>query len=883
MKKGLLQWRLWMGCLTTFFLLSFSANAQYARPKARFVASEVQQFGFDDYDYRILQWRDNYELLTNADSLKIPIPYKSMLRGSVDHVSLVLDPSIDSLSRLTFEIGDTSVFLNHTRISRDTLELELPVSDSNYLLKVYYKGQLETALNVINYDELTYKVKVIPLSGSVEIDSLNHYLNRVYAQAGISLNLSLDDRYRLNTEIDSIFANPSSNHERYTQQMIEVRDDYFDLYGYEKGTYYMFIVADFVSPDFEGYMVRNKGVGFVKRGAKDVFYEIAHQLGYGIGQFNDLWKDNGPTKGSTTNLMDVNGTHLTHEQWIMIRENGEMVAYFDEFEDVRANNGIIAYYLWEENADGTIKVKNNNIRGAIRRPYKRNTYSLYLDIDNFLFYQLFNIGPYSICLLHILAFLLLAFSSVWVRRRLVRKVKFIKRRRIFRWLARLASFVVHAGLFWLLFLAINEGYYMFEVHNGKIDSLKGQSLFRAEREIFHNQNLRRQAEDKIGSELLIKKSNGDWILEKRKPVLYFTVREKNGKRTLRFTDDSDVLYLPTLNFRPKKVQTHYFVYRYVDENEEVVEERVFNHIGVDLTDKLELEDPAERIVLFVNGYRPTSLGGSFEDNFADIQNNGLEFRNSSNVIDTDDRYEYWRPYREIDLKFAKRLNATATYYADGHHSVTTSNHKTLIDFTQHSLKYPKRCRNENHHVCKHQKKGWKWLGLERKVPTYKTQPLKPNVKGFEERRENGKIAGRNLLQLLNEIPSKSGNDTLFIVAHSMGYAYALGIVDEMRGNINFGGFYIIAAENAESGEVKQDEWEEIWQFGSDFEANKISAPCLLDGIAPQTKAAGLSPRKRVYIPDQYYKRMGFFDSHFIGHYTWIFDIPRNKAGYIQQR
>ncbi|MCR9171888.1 MAG: hypothetical protein NXI10_05315 [bacterium] len=880
MKKSLLQWEIWVGCVITFLWLSADATAQFAQPKARFVASDVQQFGFDDY--RVFQWRDQYEVLTYRDSLKQPIPYKSMLQGSVDHVNLVLDKSVDTLSRLSFKMGDSSVVLNYTRISRDTLQLELPPADSNYLLKVYYNKQLETALQVINYEELTFKVKVIPLTGKTEADSLHQYLNRIYAQAGISLDVSVEERYKLNSEIDSIFANPSKDHDRYTQQMIEVRDDYFDQFGQEENTYYIFIVADFVAPEVQGYMVRNKGVGFVKTGANDVFYEIAHQLGYGIGQFNDLWKDKGPTKGTTRNLMDIQGTHLTHEQWGMIRSSGGLISYFDDFEDVRANNGIIAYYLWEENKDGTIKVENNNLLGAVTRPFKRNTYSLYLDIDNFLFYQLFDIGPYSICLLHFLSLFLMIFSSIWIRRRVVRRVQFIKKRWIFRFSTRILSFGVHGVLFWALFLLINEGYYMFEVDNGKIESLDGKSLFRTKRELFNNQNLRRKAEENLGSEVLIKKSNGEWILEKRKPVLYFTVRRKNGKRTLRFKEDSETLYLPTLNYR-RKVKTHYFVYRYVDENDEIVQEKVFNHVGVDITEKLFLEDPAERIVLFVNGYRPTSLGGSFEDNFRDVQRKGLEFPNSSNVIDTTDGFNYWRPYKEIDLKFAKRLNATARYYADGHHSVSTSNHETLIDFTQHSLNYPKRCKNKNRHVCKYQKKGWKWLGLQRNVPTYETQPLDPNEDGFEQRRENGRIAGRNFLQMLNEIPSNSDDDTLFIVAHSMGYAYALGIIDVMRGKINFGGFYIIAAENAESGEVVEAEWEEIWQFGSDFEAHKISAPCLLDGIAPQTKAAGLSPRKRVYIPEKYYNRMGFFDSHFVGHYTWIFDIPEDEPGYIEQR
>jgi hypothetical protein len=148
---------------------------------------------------------------------------------------------------------------------------------------------------------------------------------------------------------------------------------------------------------------------------------------------------------------------------------------------------------------------------------------------------------------------------------------------------------------------------------------------------------------------------------------------------------------------------------------------------------------------------------------------------------------------------------------------------------------------------------------------------------------NGKIAGRNLYQILNEIPNKSTNDTLFIIAHSMGFAYAQGIIDELRGKINLGGYYIIAPENATAGKVEPREWKEIWQYGSDHNAHKDYAPCLLDGIAPQKKVGGLSGNHRIFIPEKFYNRMGFYDSHFIGHYRWIFDISRNESGYIKQR
>lgn len=157
-----------------------------------------------------------------------------------------------------------------------------------------------------------------------------------------------------------------------------------------------------------------------------------------------------------------------------------------------------------------------------------------------------------------------------------------------------------------------------------------------------------------------------------------------------------------------------------------------------------------------------------------------------------------------------------------------------------------------------------------------------NKKGFLLRRENGRVAGRNLLQLLNEMPNSSRNDTLYLVAHSMGYAYSLGMMDVLRGQMQFGGCFIIAPENASAGKVFPEEWKEIWQYGSNFEKVGREAPCLQDGVAPQVAVAGLPNSKRVFIPRRLYLKKGFFDSHFIGYYTWIFDIPKGQRGAIKQ-
>jgi hypothetical protein len=312
-------------------------------------------------------------------------------------------------------------------------------------------------------------------------------------------------------------------------------------------------------------------------------------------------------------------------------------------------------------------------------------------------------------------------------------------------------------------------------------------------------------------------------------------------------------------------------------------QKIFNHLGFDLTDKLNLEDPAKRILLLVNGYRPTSVGHSFEENFEDIKKNGLEHPNSSNLIYDFDRYNYWSPWQKMDARFKKKINPSETYYADGHFSVTTSNHRSLLNFTHLSTIYPKRCKNAKKHTCWKTTKNSTGIFGDKKVNTYDLLPTASNKKGFKERYENGKIAAKNLLQIFNEIPNKSANDTIYIVAHSMGYAYSLGMIDVLRGKINFGGFYILAPENAGQGIVNRTEWKEVWQYGSELNQNKKDAPCLQDGVAPQTCAGGLSEINRCYIPDRFYHRKGFFDSHFIGYYTWIFNLEKDQKGAIKQR
>jgi hypothetical protein len=272
---------------------------------------------------------------------------------------------------------------------------------------------------------------------------------------------------------------------------------------------------------------------------------------------------------------------------------------------------------------------------------------------------------------------------------------------------------------------------------------------------------------------------------------------------------------------------------------------------------------SRNVLLFVNGYR-------------DNAPNMVEFAQSANEIYTGDIFNYWEG---IDAEFINRIGTKNVVYADGHHSVSTSNHLTQNAFLgsyASSLNAKKASEEQNY-----------------PIPTV-TLHTAPNVSGFTIRKNHGNLAGDKLLVKLNngEIPCQKNSsgkiiDTLDIVCHSMGFAYAQGIIEKLRGKIIFGRYYILAAENPCSGIVKIDgEWQEIWQYGS----NEAQEPNFYqDGVAPQCRINGLEKLPsaktiggRVYIP--LVEPRGFLVSHSISNYKWIFNsIGSGEKGYVKKR
>jgi hypothetical protein len=542
--------------------------------------------------------------------------------------------------------------------------------------------------------------------------------------------------------------------------------------------------------------------------------------------------------------------------------------FHDDVENIASTNGLVAYAFWEKNPNGSLQLNQ-----GIHLPFKRNFGKVNLAVDNYWirpFYVRANrfVAPVHVALVLLAFFIMLVFRKKVNER--VDSVLHVHQRWAFRFL-RLFLWIIFFIIGYLVFWTTDSLYKHWFFGASNYASLGKISRSDFINHLNNSTLVVDQATNRLYWEVYIK-DNNHWKMRRMKKVLYFrvVVDSLGRKKRMRFSHDSNMLRWD--NYQAQ-AQTHLLVYAFYDEKGTFLNRSVFNYTHVDISQKFVQPDVGKRILVFVNGYRPVSTSGSSDAALVSIQKNGLEFSDSRNICFTDDRFNYWRPWGGFDLQFIERIKPNEVYYADGHHSVATSNHGSILNFLQTASEFPKPCKGK--HRCEYFKSH------DIRHRTLSKLPFKSNAQGFEKRRKNGRIAGRNLLQLLNEVPNLSKNDTLFFVAHSMGYAYALGMIDALGFQCQYKAFYIIAPENAQAGKVNQNQWKEIYQYGCFAFGPLRQAACLQDGIAPQTRVKGLPSEYRLTFPASYERKMGFSGSHFVGHYDWIFDIPQGQKGAVK--
>lgn len=253
----------------------------------------------------------------------------------------------------------------------------------------------------------------------------------------------------------------------------------------------------------------------------------------------------------------------------------------------------------------------------------------------------------------------------------------------------------------------------------------------------------------------------------------------------------------------------------------------------------------QRFLVFSNGYRGLHLDSvtTSNDIFTVSPAGGMSPAG------------YWF---DIDDTLIARFQPVTPLYIDGHHPVATSTHRT---------------------------KGrsmWSWFvtrfgWVGRSNWGFNDEP---NEEGFQVRYDNGKRCGE---RFLGEYIQSNKADTLDVVCHSMGYAYALGFLEVVRPHVVLGKMLIMAPESPGVKGMNWNEFQEVWQYGSDrFEENAL-VTCRQDGIAPQCAVMGierLEPGKggRLFIPKG--AKLGFVRSHHLSYWDWFYWIKKGDRGWF---
>lgn len=356
-----------------------------------------------------------------------------------------------------------------------------------------------------------------------------------------------------------------------------------------------------------------------------------------------------------------------------------------------------------------------------------------------------------------------------------------------------------------------------------------------------------RSQSKTPESIIYRKSEGRWTSEIMQNVLYFNVYSDSTRR-FSHTSDTIIFQLDSLKY---KALGHYLVKRFWDDYGKCVAEQVYTFDGQDITQNFakEFNRKAQHIIVFANGYRGRKKNKDITDN----------------LVTSKDRYHYWL---RLDKAFIRRIKPDDYFYIDGNHSISSSNHRTMANFSLSYSRIKSLRKNENNRF------------------DYHLLNTIPNDSGFYQRKANGVLAGQAFLaKYCTSNFCVEVKDTLDIVCHSMGYSYSLGFIEAVKDYVVFRNYYIIAPENAQAGGFDWTQFNEVWQYGTHTEGNDPEPVWKQDGVAPQVPVKGINDIPnggRVYFPLDS-KNLNFVNSHALNHYRWIFfKLNESDKGYVRK-
>lgn len=530
-----------------------------------------------------------------------------------------------------------------------------------------------------------------------------------------------------------------------------------------------------------------------------------------------------------------------------------------------ADNGRVTHLAWTENPNGTIQNTTSNF-GLIFFE-QRNQFVNYKDPNNPFFKIRYTWIGIEWTLIHLIALFLTILIQLLTFRRINRKMaesRFFKR-----WSYRILKLVLwcsvisgNAAIIWAV------DYYNTQIHfrYHQLSDFKKATPRTLHASLSDRTYFQAKETNKLRFQLY-RKAKGKWYTQRALPVLHFE-QKSNGH----IAYQKDTRYFKWHSDSSRIKATTQLILLHQKNNNGTDTTLFFRFQDKQLVPIEIQQDKPQRILLFVNGYRPVSDDQDPEKALQAINGKGLEHPKSKNIIQRTDLYNYW-PQDQFARTVQQRIAPDQTVYADGHHSVSTSNHGSLLKFISSAALYPKPCLGKHH--CATTK-----IANQQEVRTYSLLATEPNYAGFRKRYLSGQQAGRNLLQELSKNGNLTQNDTLYAVSHSMGHAYLLGMARILKGKIQFGAYFAFAPENPKGKTFKTKDWRAVYQYGTKLYGSQRHAPCQQDGVAPQWRMSGLGENQQICFPKNLSKRLGYFSSHYIGYYDWVFDIPKGQAGYL---
>ncbi|WP_294676204.1 hypothetical protein [uncultured Fluviicola sp.] len=323
--------------------------------------------GFDPFEH--IEWNANYEIIRTSNAVNYFVANKSLIKGQPDKVSLSVPENKYTATNVQLSWAGLATPLapasSTVSSGKRVFVFDLPAFNDDDEFAIYaISDNLKIGkLNVVVYELIQKNIVVIPIGGTIDGSQLRTYLNTTLGESGIDFTITISDTTGVGkySSLSSLNIPDATLMSKYSGKMRQIRNSYFDTHEEEDNSFYFFIVSSLMDTvhnlPVDGYMVRGKNIGFIQSGS--TFRTYAHELGHGAGFLEHSWKNNGPERGSSNNLMDyVSDDNLLFSQW----------------EELRNPNGT---GLWDEEEDNESDVSGNYLKRLLPLKNANNTFTFF--------------------------------------------------------------------------------------------------------------------------------------------------------------------------------------------------------------------------------------------------------------------------------------------------------------------------------------------------------------------------------------------------------------------------------------------------------------------------------------------------------------------------